>query len=347
MDSEPEDRPAELADRFLRAFQGRQATAQIPVQPGPPRLALARLWGASVVDGGRTVVLHSGLRSVAVYDSTGSIEQVVDGSDGGETSFSSAMGLQTYGNGRAWVVDQQTGLVPLGSTSSGLLSLGEPIPVPGPYRDACILGEHLLVHVTGELGIEEVLRRYDLPREDGPPGLIAQPYRYSGALASSKVLQGRLACLDPDLVVLAFDNVPWIEAYGATDGALRWHAEIADLNSPRILEAKGTNGGMVQLRDPKGPSTHYLARVVGVGSGSIVAQYARLDNSFPRRERGQDYTVQSYLFDAMTGQGAYLGEDVPEILFSNASHIVLLHRGPDAHIELARLPIGMSENKGH
>jgi len=344
VESEPDGQATELADRFVKALQGRRVIARIPVQPAPPRLTVARLWSASVLGDERTAMLHSGLLSVAVYDSTGSILQVLDGSTMEGVSFSGPMGLLTSGPDTAWVIDQRSGLVPLVASSHELLTVGKPVPVQGPFRDACVVDGYLFVHATGELEVEDILRRYEFPRADHPPRLMAQPYRSSGVLAGSKVLQGRLACLNPDLVVVAFDNVPWIEAYGTRDGVLRWHTEMADLRPPRILEA--ISGERVQLRDSEGPFTHFLARVVGGVDGSIVVQYARLDNSLARKDRGREYVVQSYLLDARTGQGAYLGEDVPEILFVNASHIVLLHRAPDPHIEIARLPDRITEIAG-
>jgi hypothetical protein len=290
---------------------------------------------AIMIDDSLVAVLDQQAMNVQVFGLDGE-HRFTFGSEGqGPGEFDFPVSLLDLGD-TLWVVDGAAGIHRFAGPPSEPPAFVDRIALPGFARDAC-MGRRPVVHVPsfvpGSPG-EGVLFALDV--EGRVSRAFAWPYRYTNSIVSGRMNRGWIACAG-DLVALAFDAQNRLDTYDAEDGALRWHARFEGVRLLPVLEGRLPDGRPAIRVDARGePEFHNLLGVASIGTGVFVVQFAR--------RRGEDavagidrYTVETYVVDASTGEGWYLGEETPQVLNVAGDHVLLLRTEPYPQVEVARL----------
>lgn len=200
-------------------------------------------------------------------------------------------------------------------------------------RDACAMRPGFILHAVSG-GQPEVLYRYD--EKGNSKGGFAVPYRYSHYRPRSMVSRGQVVCSqDLGLVILAFYARDAVEAYHVGDGTLAWHSKLNGMLPSRIVEVEGGSGVLTGVFDS--PAVHSLARASGGSNSPVVLQYRKvLRDDFIARNR--EHILETYLLDPVTGEGLYLGDSIPLVMYLYDDLLVTLESDPYPKLEIFELP---------
>jgi hypothetical protein len=326
----------ELRALALR-LRGRRAVTTIGVLSGEDEEGqFGRIGDAVMLDDSLVAVLDQQAMNVRVFGLDGAHRYVFGGEGQGPGEFDFPVSLLNLRDA-LWVVDGAGGIHRFSGSSAGAPAFVDRVALPGFARDAC-LGRRPVIHVPsfvpGSPG-DGVL--FALDGEGDVDLAFAWPYRYTDRLVSGRMNRGWVACAG-DVVALGFDAQNRLDAYHTGEGHLLWHAHFQDVLLLPVLEGRMPDDGRTSVRvNARGVETfHHLLGVAGVGTRAFVVQYAR--------RRGEDavagidrYTVETYLVDASTGEGLYLGEDTPQILNVAGDHVLFLRTEPYPQVEVAQL----------
>lgn len=126
-------------------------------------------------------------------------------------------------------------------------------------------------------------------------------YRHDEWIVRWKMSEGFVGCpSEPDRVIFGFQMLPVIRSY-STSGSVIWTAEVTDHVPVRVIESRRPDG-----RSSVGHRRHIahdlLFEVHPLPSGHVFLQYTRF---LPKK---RDVEPRSFLLDAESGAGAFLGE---------------------------------------
>lgn len=167
---------------------------------------------------------------------------------------------------------------------------------------------------------------------------FGQGYNDDSWLIRSELSAGPIACLgDPVRVVFAFERIPVLRAYSASDGSLLWAARLEDYLQPPLVEytREGQEGLGVSARVVQ----DIVMSLTPVLSRHLLLQTVRM----PAREAGEetvpddeDIEIRSYLIDAEYGQGAYISASLPLITTVGADYYVAKWLTPYPRLEVRK-----------
>ena len=162
-------------------------------------------------------------------------------------------------------------------------------------RSLCFSGDRRLWGGAMDQQSATYVREYRLDIEESGSVSMGRHHVFGGSVSTDRALaRGRVACAT-DKLLYAFEFLPWVEGYAASEEPL-WSAAIGEFEQGWFVES----GGGRRLTFPRVPD-EYLVAVAGDGIGYAIATYHA-------RQLGPTWRRRAYLIDVSTGEGALLEE---------------------------------------
>ena len=164
---------------------------------------------------------------------------------------------------------------------------------------------------------------------------FGEGYRHENHLVKIQMTQSiRVACLEEaGQVVVAWSYLPTVIAYSADDGTAGWVARVEGYLPSRVVYGLSTNpttGDEIPTVSDRGERSDMLASMFLMPSGHIGLQYSR--SVLEEGESG----LRTYLVDAATGLGAFLGDDLPVIASIQPDGYIAKFSDPYPRLELRK-----------
>ena len=177
-----------------------------------------------------------------------------------------------------------------------------------PIEDICSVGGEIYVRSSGKAG---VLSRYSMSGQ--PLGAFGRGYDADDIEIARFMSKGRIACVGTPLVIVsAAAWLPIVHGYGA-DGQVKWIARFEDYMAARLVEEH--HRGQTRMRHAQPDFADRLWRVVRLDPHHVIVQLRRFS---PTASHGP-HRLHTYVLDAATGEGAYVGDGLPELYASRGS----------------------------
>lgn len=321
---------------FVGRLDGRTVTARIGAFDGDPAYVFGNVVDAHFLPDGSLAVLDGQADSVRVFDPEGVHRYSIGGPGEGPGELSFPVSLVRPVEDELWVVDGSQ-MIHRFAENEGQLVFEDRVRIDGFPRNACAASGWAVLnvpaHAPGALQTE-ILHLFD---DTGTPrGSFAAPYRYTQRLVFDRMSRGSVACAD-GRAFLGLESLNRLLAYGVPDGQLLWHASFEGIHIPRIRERVRPDGRRAIRPDvPEEGPFHVLLGVVGGGGVPLLVQYGRRAGE-DVRDGVDRYVVETFTLDPRTGHGAYLGDDLGEVLAVSEDRLALLDPDPYPRIEVVRL----------
>jgi len=162
---------------------------------------------------------------------------------------------------------------------------------------------------------------------------FGEGYRHEADIVKMHMTQNmRTACLEETgQVVVAWSHLPTVVAYSADDGTVGWVARVEGHLPSRVVYGLLPNpetGDRFQAVSDRGGRSDELAGMFLMPSGHIGLQYLRYG-------MGEgDSGLRTYLVDAATGLGAFLGYDLPVVASWRPDGYVAVFDDPHPRLEV-------------
>lgn len=148
--------------------------------------------------------------------------------------------------------------------------------------------------------------------------------------------RGSIACT-PGAVLLAFEGQNRLDSYWPADGQLRWHVRFEGVTIPALIETERPDGRRaVREAIAEHARFHSLLGVAAGDTGPAVVQFGRHETE-ELMNGITDYVVETFIVDSDNGQGAHMGDELPEVLATRNDMIALLSGDPFPLLEIAGL----------
>lgn len=324
---------------FVQRLEGRRVQASIGVLEGEPEYEFGMPESAAFLGDGSLAVLDRQAREVSVFDPRdGSHRYVLGGPGEGPGEFQAPMELVVREADELWVVDGPRAHR-FRQGADERFEFRDRLDVDGYTEDGCATaGGSVVVHAPSLLDTEEaastVLQTLD---PDGElQTAFGAAYRHDNRLVARQMNQSLMACTDEE-VLLATRNLNRLDAYDPTTGERLWHASFEGIEVPSVREQRTEDGQTAVQLDVEGqPVSHVLLNVRAAPGGPALVQFGRryLEDML----EGEDgYVVETFVVDPAAGEGAHLGEDLPEVLAMDESRIAFYREDPVPRVEVAVL----------
>lgn len=333
------DAPApEAARAFGSLLLGHTVLQTIGVEDGPDEYVLGDIADARLLPDGTVGVVDRQAAEVRFYDPAGSHLSSLGGPGEGPGEFSHPSLLLVPSPARLWVMDPPRGIHRFSPGAEGW-EFQDRLTLEGRPGHGCTSAGGVVVHMG-------------LPSPDAEPGPVlhrldgdgqsvdafALPYRYDYWLVRERMNQGVIACPEGDTTILGLTAMNRVEAYSANEGRLLWHATFEGMAVPPVEERPRPEGEPgVGLQRPDGPVVHTLTGVTAVADAPVVVvQFAR--QSVEDLEAGVARpSFETFVLDVHAGEGTYLGDTLPRILWAGGDRALFASADPYPRIKLVAL----------
>lgn len=295
-------------------------------QPGPELFGYIPM--ADIDAGGNIVLLDADAQEVRVFDSRGNFLESFGGRGDGPMELRRAHTLELLPDGRVAVPLGRTGPIKVFGRGRQGWELEEIIDFkPTPGNDLCAFGDGRLFATgfqrEGSWLISEL---------SDPTSSLGSGYRHPNQIIRRALSGGLIDCIESaEQIVFGFEIQPVFQAYGL-DGSLRWTAAIAsDYLQLQVSEVRHPKTGAVGYAESAQLDHDRLFLVAATESGEHVL--AQLGRVLPEKK---EIVPRSYLIDAATGIGAYLGNALPNVLSIQQDGYIALFEEPEVRIEIRK-----------
>lgn len=188
-------------------------------------------------------------------------------------------------------------------------------PYEGDIEGLCLLGNRLLVRAadtSNSIAVLSVGSAGDL-RHTGIS--FSSRYRSPHEEIATSLSHGQIACIQGANVVVDAIAVlsPYLRAFSAA-GERVWTSAIENYRLPRIVEF--TVDGRTMTMDEQRNVHDQLASVAPLGPEHVLAQFVRFrpgSKTLP--------TLRTFVFDAKSGRGAFVGDGFPLVRAAGFSRL--------------------------
>ncbi len=309
----------------------------------PPDAAVfGRIVDVAVIGETRVAVLDQMADRVELFDLDGKSLGGFGGSGEGPGEFDVPIALLVPDSTEIQVLDGVGRVHRFTDRGDGEWAFEERRDLVGFPRDACVQPgtRRTILHVPAVAPGDESLVARGVLRLQDPDGSFLRsfgtPYRYDQSLVANRMRRGQVVCTGGGHAVLAFEGSSMVAAWRLSDGAELWNAVIDGVEVPKLREVRLDDGRPAVGQDPRGmPRYHGLATAVPIGEDRVLVQYARFawedELAGPTSE-----ALESWIIEASTGEGGYIGDELPRIGAIRGSVVVFVHPEPYPRIEVAR-----------
>ena len=220
-------------------------------------------------------------------------------------------GVLAISDGQSAVAVNETGESPAPS-----------FPLARKANSVCRLGDKLHFRTEAPSGTQSLFAQYTLggtlTREFGHVYLADK--RYVQAILSA----GPLACDESSQTLITMISVlPYVYAY-RPDGIVKWISKLENFRSAKSTEQvyfsfpSGRSGTTFKSGE-KSLGTDHPATLVNITPGVFLAQIGRMARDGDDTPSHERWIFRSYLINAATGAGVYIGESVPPFMAATRS----------------------------
>lgn len=275
---------------------------------------------------GNLVLLDADAQEIRRFDPNGPFIDGFGGPGDGPLELRRASWFTFLPGQRIAVALGETGQVKVFHRSDGAWALEEIVDAGSSALHLCSMGNGRLFvsslqpesnTIASELG--------DAVRSFG------EGYRHSHSFLRSALSEGFVACIsqDPARLVFAFDILPVIRSYVADSGQLTWEARVGGHLQLEVAESVHPETGALGYSRREQADHDRIGTLAATPAGDhILIQYSRV---FPER---RTIVPQTYLLDASTGAGAFLGDTLPNILSVQDASYIALFAEPHPRLEV-------------
>lgn len=275
----------------------------------------------SVVDvavsrAGDVFVLDDQAQEVRIFDSNGRFVQSLGGLGDGPTEFRYANGITLLQDGKLVVSSRGPQLKYFGLSDRAWI-LEQIVQVPAISRDVCFVDDDR-IFVAGHKRdnntvIHEVVDSPDQESRDFGDG-----YRDDQWLVQMRMSEGMIECIEkPRAVVFAFRGLPIVRAHRPDDGSIIWSTVLEDFVPQPVLGGVRRTG-QPYVRQGQANQWDVMGAIHSIRPGYILLQTGRFDLL------EQSVTVRSYLLDASSGRGAFIGDTWSRLFSAPHGHVEVL-----------------------
>lgn len=216
----------------------------------------------------------------------------------------------------------------------GQWQLDKMVEGPGLVTDACTIGDQAFFG-GWQADDNSLVQTASLATGAADVGLV-QGYQHPDYLVRSKMAEGvRIACLAAaQQIVVAWGSLPMVASYRLGQQSPAWTSRVDGRLPYRIvygMASDETGTARLAIEDQTDPRD-FLTTLLPMPSGHLLLQYSRAT----RRQRA-DPAIRTYLVDATSGLGAFLGTDLPDISAVLPDGYVAVFSDPYPRIEIRRL----------
>lgn len=214
---------------------------------------------------------------------------------------------------RLWVLDRLGAVHFFFGSEDGFDFDRRAVTIPTAPRGGCVAGEEILLHLPIESGQHEDVVLHLVSDSAESVRAFANPYRHSHAYVTNRMRAGVVGCDDAGVAVLALSGLGRVAAYRIEDGELLWATELDGVQPARVEEREP--GPTFVMGGSEGQEVIDEAlRVIPTPDGHVIVQWKRVALADLMTERGDNYSVISWVLDLGSGSGIFLGGTLPEIL---------------------------------
>jgi hypothetical protein len=337
--------PAGVAGNHTDRFLNRVRLASVGVhgydQDDPDSKVFGHISDVAIVEGDRVAVLDQFAKRVEVFGLDGGSLGGFGGPGQGPGELDTPIALLVPDPGEIQVLDAIGRVHRFVENGLGEWIFEERIDLVGFPRDACAdpLQGLTVLHVPavapGDADViaKGVLRVHD--RQGSHVRSFGVPYRHGQRLVGDRMRRGKVACTGSANVVLALEGSNRVAAWSLIDGSEVWNARLEGVDIPTLHEVAlpdGRPGVGQELQDS--PHFHLLSTAEPMDQDRVLLQYQRY--RWDEALEGPVFeALESWIVGASTGEGGYIGEDLPRVVAIRDSVVVILHVDPFPRIDIA------------
>lgn len=313
------------------AFLARQLATLVPGMSvgqasGDGSLMFSRVTAAAIDRSGDLFVVDRSLGVVRVFDERGSYK--TEFGAGGPRGLASPEAIAVYGDGRVAVLDKGTpeAAVKQYRRSGQSYQFVGAIPAEANADDLCQANDELFVRATAPIEADGKLI-WRFASDGSQAGSFGRAYKTNNVLVRGRMSAGRIACVPTSRMVIAMsDRLPYVWGY-TESGELKWVARFADINLPMIEEGFDAQGGFFHISRQK--AFDLPITLVPLTPTTVLVQWASVSGG----SDGKLTAIHSFVIDVRTGNGAYSGSALPQVLTARWPQVITLQREPFVHVK--------------
>lgn len=265
---------------------------------------------------GHVFVLDDQAQEVRIFDPNGGFMQSLGGIGDGPSEFRYANGITLLRDGRL-VVSARGPQLKYFERSDRTWVLQQIVQVPAISRDVCLIDEDRIFVAGYKRDNNTVVHEVadSLGRESRDFG---DAYRDDQWLVRMRMSEGMIECIEkPRAVIFAFRGLPIVRAHSPDDGSVIWSSVFVDfVPQPVLGGVRGT--GQPYVRQGQTDQWDIMGAIHDIRPGYILVQTGRFDRL------QQTVKVRSYLLDASSGRGAFIGDTSARVFPSPHGHVEVL-----------------------
>ncbi len=301
---------------------------------GPAEYVIGKILDVSLDHGGDLVVLDSRYNNVRIYDDAGRFLLSAGGPGEGPGELLRPTALAVDRRGRIYVADRGNRRLTIFQRTGQEITLHRTMNLTDLWpNDMCALGDRIVINglrqnETGsELG-SELLHVFD--EELRHITSFGRTYSTGNRHIQPPMSIGHVLCVPPDKIIFVPSGLPIIYAY-SIDGQPLWITMIAQYRPFPYIELPRS---MISSIPDEG--ANHTVSVVGAPDGWIVVQVAFTTPE--SREAGEPFVrLDTYLLRDESGEGIYLGEDLPLLAYVDDDKAVVVEQDPFPRLDVRRV----------
>jgi hypothetical protein len=276
---------------------------------------------------GLVYVLDEQAQEVRAFDFLGRFIDKFGGFGDGPSELRHAIGIELLGDGRILVASRDLRVKVFAPTEQGW-SATQTIETPvGPRAVRSMRDGRVFINGYGQ-DANSLVHQLPLSGTDSVAPTFGEGYRDEDWLVQMALAEGALACANGGrgMVVLGHSAIPLIRAFDSLDGSLVWATRLESFSGLPVYQ--GVNDrGRGYIRRGRPTEWDVLGAVHPVAEGHLLVQVGH--GSMVRRS----VEIESYLLDAESGAGAFLGDEVPRAIPFEGGYVAL-YEDPYPRIEV-------------
>ncbi len=331
--------PAGLGPGALSAWRearndlvGARTVLRIGTEERGPQL-FGIIGDAKLDAGGNLLVFDAQAKELRVFDPGG---RHVDGFGGVgdaplELRYAHMGKFDVLGDGRILVANGRR--TKLFSRAEERWTLDKIVEAPDLAFDVCAMNDDQAFFAGWRSGDNTLIQPASLVIGTMDPG-FANGYQHEHYLVKFQMAQGiGIACLPgTGQVILGWGYLPIIQSYSIGDRTVGWTSRVDGYLPSRVLFGSKWNertGGESLAVSDRSDRQDLLSAIVPMPSGHVLIQYERGGDGIPSVRR-------TYLVDAATGLGAFLGHGLPAVASVQTDGYVATFLDPYPRLEVRK-----------
>lgn len=279
---------------------------------------------AAVEDGrGRVIVLDRSFQNLRILDRDATKSFAFGRKGSGPTDFRTPMSLWVSKDGTVSVADAVLGVKSFRLDTPQSARLTSTFKVVGDITGACLSGDEVATYRISRSEVPLVEVR---TAEGKVRAAFGDPYKSTSSLSRAIMSEGTIACVGNRSFVTALSGIPFIHGYDS-QGRRQWVSRI-DRFAIGIQEETVNEAGRSSIGLQSGTRAFsYVISLVPYEDHYVFVQIANhTDRSL--RARKEFELLDTYLLDAKTGEGVWIGSVLPKITSARANGFVAVSNEP-------------------